>query len=298
MGSTELTPWLVMQQYEPINDLPLCAVPKDFVRKAEDIIYRQAVSARQISKQEKGTPDYPLTVCADAKPVEQEMHLELEKSWDVYQRSVADITGKLLDNHDWILLQKLQEHTSQHRLQAEMHLKQHLATIPDSVGCYGVAHRMLQAAGLSRTPGILDLVQTSFDPQVMRDVNPFLAKSASEQITATGRLWLQLCVLEDRIQRMLNLCHITDNQSIALEREMLTRRTWDVNEHPLWLVFEAEGQLQIRPKQYFVAKQLLENFTAGPIVQLNMGEGKTRVILPMLVLSWATGDKVVSTRST
>eukprot|EP00951_Prasinocladus_malaysianus_P021135 scaffold174391_cov33-Prasinocladus_malaysianus.AAC.2 len=79
----------------------------------------------------------------------------------------------------------------------------------------------------------------------------------------------------------------------ACSQDLLTRRTWDVNQHPLWLVFEAEGQLQIRPKQYFVAKQLLENPTAGPIIQLNMGEGKTRVILPMLVLSWATGDKLV-----
>lgn len=69
-------------------------------------------------------------------------------------------------------------------------------------------------------------------------------------------------------------------------------RTWDVAQHPQWLVFEAEGQLQIRPAQHWIANHLIEN--PGAITQLNMGEGKTRVILPMLVLHWADGSKVVS----
>ena len=69
-------------------------------------------------------------------------------------------------------------------------------------------------------------------------------------------------------------------------------RTWDVEKHPQWLVFEAEGQLQIRPAQYTVAKHLIDNPSA--IVQLNMGEGKTRVILPMLAMHWGDGTKLVS----
>lgn len=56
-------------------------------------------------------------------------------------------------------------------------------------------------------------------------------------------------------------------------------------------------QLEIRERQYRVASALLGNLHgadahgreahAGAIVQLNMGEGKTRVILPMLVLALA-----------
>ncbi len=63
------------------------------------------------------------------------------------------------------------------------------------------------------------------------------------------------------------------------------QRTWDPTKHPEWLVFEVEGQLQIRPTQYKVAQHLINN--PGAIIQLNMGEGKTRVILPMLALYWA-----------
>ncbi|CAE7206919.1 unnamed protein product [Symbiodinium necroappetens] len=68
-------------------------------------------------------------------------------------------------------------------------------------------------------------------------------------------------------------------------QELLVSRCWDVQEHPEWLVFEVEGGLQIRPVQYQVAKKLMDD--PGSVVQLNMGEGKTRVILPMLILHWA-----------
>jgi hypothetical protein len=69
-------------------------------------------------------------------------------------------------------------------------------------------------------------------------------------------------------------------------------RTWDVTRHPRWLVFEVEGRLQIRPLQQQIAQTLIDN--PGAVVQLNMGEGKTRVILPMLALHWADGQHVVS----
>lgn len=41
-------------------------------------------------------------------------------------------------------------------------------------------------------------------------------------------------------------------------------------DHPEWLVFEAEGQLQIRPAQHRVAQLLMGD--PGAIEQLNMGE--------------------------
>jgi hypothetical protein len=72
-------------------------------------------------------------------------------------------------------------------------------------------------------------------------------------------------------------------------------RTWSVDKHPAWLVFEIEGGLQIRPAQHWVAAYLMEH--PGSIVQLNMGEGKTRVILPMLILHWADGTNLVRAKS-
>lgn len=80
-------------------------------------------------------------------------------------------------------------------------------------------------------------------------------------------------------------------------QELLTQRTWDVSRHPQWLVFEVEGGLQIRPAQHTLARTLLEGSGPeglGPIAQLNMGEGKTRVILPMMALELADGKHLVS----
>ena len=81
-------------------------------------------------------------------------------------------------------------------------------------------------------------------------------------------------------------------------QELLTHRTWDVSSHPQWCVFEVEGRLQIRPSQVVLANRLLACAGAdgpGPIAQLNMGEGKTRVILPMMILELANKQHLVST---
>lgn len=82
---------------------------------------------------------------------------------------------------------------------------------------------------------------------------------------------------------------------LPLLQELLTCRTWDASRHPQWLVFEVEGRLQIRPNQHALARTLLAGGLDehGPIAQLNMGEGKTRVILPMLILELANGDNLV-----
>ena len=77
----------------------------------------------------------------------------------------------------------------------------------------------------------------------------------------------------------------------AMAQELNVRRVWDPAQHPRWLAFEVEGQLQIRPVQYTIARHLMQHM--GDVVQLNMGEGKTRVILPMLALHGADGSCVV-----
>lgn len=62
-------------------------------------------------------------------------------------------------------------------------------------------------------------------------------------------------------------------------------RLWSSAKEPRWLVFEVENRFQIRPEQYAVVTHLLEK--PGSISQLNMGRGKTRVLIPMLVLHMA-----------
>ncbi|PNH10973.1 hypothetical protein TSOC_002217 [Tetrabaena socialis] len=177
------------------------------------------------------------------------------------------------------------------RAAAESYLLRHVTQVPDSVGAHGSSFRLLCLSDAAPTVGLLDLVRCAFQPQLLLEFNPFLSSEAVQQLREGVLAWLQLCVLEDRLGRLRALAAAGEDDRVMLVQELLVRRTWDVAAHPQWLAFEAEGQLQIRPKQHATAEAMMRN--PGAILQLNVGEGKTRVILPMLALHWADGTRVV-----
>ncbi|EGD72573.1 hypothetical protein PTSG_04309 [Salpingoeca rosetta] len=134
------------------------------------------------------------------------------------------------------------------------------------------------------------------DVEFLLDMNPFLTRSECSKVKAATVMWMQLCVLEDRLRRILAYLEqllstdidATEKKGIEtlLVQELRCKRTWDAKAHPYWLAFEVDGGIQIRPKQYRVAKEMMDGSkrNKGVIMQLNMGEGKTRVIVPMLLL--------------
>ena len=72
-------------------------------------------------------------------------------------------------------------------------------------------------------------------------------------------------------------------------------RAYDVAEHPEFLLFEAKEGLLILPKQFAIIRKLLQANTtsaAGEIIQLIMGGGKSKILLPLLVYSLAKGDNL------
>ena len=153
------------------------------------------------------------------------------------------------------------------------------------------AFRLKQIANLIPIPSRSDLAKLAFAPDGIRTFNPFLSEGASQAIHSGVLQWLQLCVLEDKLRRMLDLAKKQGPAKSALERELEdTGRAWSVKDYPEWLVFEMEQQLQIRRVQFSVASHLMNK--PGAIAQLNMGEGKTRVILPMLILHGQPVDSV------
>ena len=79
--------------------------------------------------------------------------------------------------------------------------------------------------------------------------------------------------------------YASNHRAEQLNQELQVWRDWDPAEHMYWLAFEAEARIQIRPRQHFIAQHLMRS--PGDIMQLNMGEGKTRVVIPMLVLYWS-----------
>lgn len=51
------------------------------------------------------------------------------------------------------------------------------------------------------------------------------------------------------------------------------------------MCFETEMKIQIWPSQLETYNNLMSNPKVGPFCQLNMGEGKTQVIIPMIILN-------------
>jgi hypothetical protein len=148
---------------------------------------------------------------------------------------------------------------------------------------------ILRAAELIPTPTTADLAKIAIGSEDIRTFNPNLSQASQARFLDANLLWLQLCVLEDRHRRLL--MHAKRENAPMLFQELGERRSWDVAAHPKWLVFEVEGGLQIRPVQYETAQKMMDH--PASLVQLNMGQGKTRVIVPMLVLEWADGSNLV-----
>lgn len=87
----------------------------------------------------------------------------------------------------------------------EAHLLLQVSSVPASVGCHGASFRLAQLASLAPTAGLLDLVCLAWQPHLLRHFNPFMSAEACSQIQHRVQLWLQLCVLEDRLGRLEGL---------------------------------------------------------------------------------------------
>ena len=72
------------------------------------------------------------------------------------------------------------------------------------------------------------------------------------------------------------------------------RQGWDPRTYPEWLLFEIENNLRIRPVQARIAREMITPTSSmNSVMQLNMGEGKSSVIVPIVVAALADGKKLV-----
>lgn len=97
-----------------------------------------------------------------------------------------------------------------------------------------------------------------------------------------------------RAERMLKLAKLQDYQALCKELETPGRQGWRSDEQPSWLLLEIENNITIRPLQAKVAKEMMSPGSgANSVMQLNMGEGKSSVIVPMLATALADGARLV-----
>lgn len=95
--------------------------------------------------------------------------------------------------------------------------------------------------------------------------------------------------------RRLNLAVMSgDTARFDSEEGNAGHTNWDAEEHPDWLLLEIESNLLIRPDQVDVARATIwPQSGANSVLQMNMGQGKTSCIIPMVAASMADGKNLV-----
>lgn len=140
-------------------------------------------------------------------------------------------------------------------------------------------HRLLQIANVTPRLTKEDLLKFSYQKNLIKEFNIDLSDKSLNYIQDLIIVWEQFCVFEDKLKRLLSFVLETNDKAT---QEILVKSKWDPKENPLWLLFEVENELKIRNEQYELIEQILSE--PDTISQLNMGLGKTKVVMPCLIL--------------
>lgn len=103
------------------------------------------------------------------------------------------------------------------------------------------------------------------------------------------------CLAISTLQRARRLVSCTGTDLELLnELNNPGHRRWHPAQYPEWLLFEIENNLLIRPAQAEIALEMISPSSgANSILQLNMGEGKSSVIVPIVAAALADKKKLV-----
>lgn len=116
----------------------------------------------------------------------------------------------------------------------------------------------------------------------------------SELSTQWFKVFVQLAQAFEILQharRLVSAKRAEDDDAVLQELRTLEARSWDPLQHPDRLIFEIQNNIRIRNSQIQVANKML-NCRDNSVLQLNMGEGKTSVILPIVSMALANGTNL------
>ena len=143
-------------------------------------------------------------------------------------------------------------------------------------------------SGIRPTFSAFDFTAMLKDPRYLPEFYPNIDEKIRKQFLDLVRLWFALTVQQDSLGRLLHIVKGEKVDKVALFRECESPRA-EIEKRDCWVCFEAEMKLQIWVSQFETFKSLMEG-ESGSVSQLNMGEGKTQVIIPMVVLELLYGS--------
>jgi Protein of unknown function (DUF3638) len=223
---------------------------------------------------------FPLSNSMHLSNMEKDIYEELASSWAAHGETTSEIyTVK----EDWkSALNDLRGSVLAEIDKVESFLKGSVNHSPSDNGhhCH-LAMDFFRLSNMLPTATSIDFARTINQPEWLAGFNPILSKRSHTMLRHSVLIWLQLCVLDDKLERLMNLDRDTNEAEIL--NEIASYRIWDTTKYPAWLVFEVENGIQIRPEQFVVARHLLNH--PGHIVQLNMGLGKVSTSTCLITLA-------------
>ena len=85
-----------------------------------------------------------------------------------------------------------------------------------------------------------------------------------------------------------------DSIQLANETQATSYGQWQAKDHPDWLLLEIDFNVRIRPDQFQVALSMTSPGSKGSFcLQMNMGQGKSSIIVPMIVADLADTHNLV-----
>jgi hypothetical protein len=144
---------------------------------------------------------------------------------------------------------------------------------------------------LAACPGL----NPDLSSQLIKGVSQYLVHATEQQQRkrALARIYEIQKLLDQR--KNSETQKAIENASSELYNAMSAKREYEIAEHPEYLVFEYHADILLRKEQVNVLillQQAKDPKETELVVQLIMGAGKTKVLLPILALKNADGEKL------
>ncbi|KAF5986478.1 hypothetical protein FCOIX_1537 [Fusarium coicis] len=164
--------------------------------------------------------------------------------------------------------------------------------------------RSMMGANLARKPGtsVLEpmqriLAHSGYLPRVtplllLQQLRPQRFSCLSEAWKMAITEYATSITAAQRAKRLIRF----QSSPVDLLRELQNpgHETWNVQDHPEWLLLECESEIMIRSVQQQIAQKMISPpEDENALMQLNMGEGKSTVIVPMVAAALADGSMVI-----
>lgn len=96
------------------------------------------------------------------------------------------------------------------------------------------------------------------------------------------------------VQKARRLVQLKNPVDLLRELENPGHQGWQPKDYPEWLLIECESEIMIRGVQHQIAQQMINPpSNENAVMQLNMGEGKSSVIIPVVATSLSNGTQLV-----